>query len=772
MKKDSLRKIFKYSSTTRANGVVWTWKCPHPGCDRGDSHRYRMIQHAEIHEKELYGELKKVWRRLIDLEKGLSIEESDSKAVEKEQPQMSSAKKPKLATGQRLMDDFCIGNLKDMTMQGLAKLAIEDVMALSVCESPAMREFMDVMMQVSRIATLKGFSVTADQLCLSRKPFTSKVDETCAKLFDDMAESVRNDAIHYGCTLIQDGRSNIRNDPLIATGVQGKGSFVALGTVNAEEKKKDSDYIVGLVKEYLDDNGKGSGFGKFIVALVLDGAAANIKAMRVVNQEQNLIVIRCQAHAFALLIKKILLSCFSDTIRNADKIITFVRSHSRVNSILRKISDGRKVIRFVETRFNTHPVALLRLYQLRNAFSSMLANEDFCSYMDSDANARTVKLFADVKNALIDSTFWENIRVALEICIPITVALRHMDKSTIRSRHVHKLWSALGGHVAKVLQSDSWKSVSQATKRQVYQIYKKSWLDSHYPIMSAAYILDPLNYKEIRTMMLQASEGKCDEWLQYDRDTISCLRTLCKRVFAGDGLQDTTKKVEKLYADYKAKSGSFADISIDEDEDPESWWTSRVNPLGRLAIILINIVCTCSNVERLHKIYSMVHTPERNQLKEERVDRLVKGNLATRMQRVQKMGELQSASEILNSFSGNNSGSSDRSLFTFLNLTPEIQADLEAWASLYIQADVQISQTMNSTEGSPGFAAQTRVIQLEDSGEANSDTLDVTDDVTLEAEIDTDLGVDTESTTEDRTVCLLPADAKFLSSLSESFSIG
>jgi hypothetical protein len=79
--------------------------------------------------------------------------------------------------------------------------------------------------------------------------------------------------------------------------------------------------------------------------------------------------------------------------------------------------------------------------------------------------------------------------------------------------------------------------------------------------------------------------------------------------------------VRQAFFSYVAGTGAFGDPDVDTSESDTSW-TQLGGVLKFYAIRVTNMIVTISDVERTHKVYSLIHTSSRARTSNERVDRL------------------------------------------------------------------------------------------------------------------------------------------------------
>lgn len=616
----TLKEVFRYGT-----GKNPSWICP--CCGHSAFKIERLLKHAESHEAEEGLQ----WKKMLALHRRLPFSEEEEVA----KGAGEQAKRVK----QSDLRDWSIDSIKTEFLSQFTRFLVAEGLPLSMTESPSLRSLTDTILKLGRAGEGIKLRFGSQDLMPARRQLTPVVAKSCEEIFQNFIEPKLQSVQLTGCTLIQDGRSNINHDPLIASGVQTLLGFVPLGTIDAGAEKKGIAFNVKLVKRYVDDNDLGMGFGRHTYGVCLDGTAANITALQQIERDMHLIPIRCQSHALALLLKKTFLNVFARQIKDAEEIISFVRSHGRVNSTLKKRSGGLVLLRFVPTRFNTHAIALDRLCHpsVKAALTTLATDKEYQEYI-ADSN-KAIKTAAQRFDTIVKSEkdFWEPISFACAVTKPVTAALRLMDTSVVRAQHGYDIWAAIGSRIASVLVDDKWKAVPVETKQKIYRLYCEEWAADHYPVLGAGYLLHPKNMRDVRKMAVDKSlDLPSDDFDEMLRDTKRCIDDVVTRMFEGeDSAVAETKctSAKNLLDAYINGGGDFATRQFDPKGTADEFWSGSFTLLGRVARIILNIAIAVSDIERLHKVYSNVHTPSRNRLRNELADKLALANLALREER-------------------------------------------------------------------------------------------------------------------------------------------
>jgi hypothetical protein len=585
---------------------------------------------------------------------------------------------------------------------------------------------------------------------VSRRTITPLVDAGCDAIIEEGHKKVLEIAMRYGCTQLSDGRSNIVNDPLLVMGVQAAAVFFPLGAHNAGVSKKHAAYLANVSREYLTRFPELSAetFGS-----VSDGAQSCLNALDLTAESEFLVPVRCQSHAMSLLLKGIAKGPFQDTVEKAGSLINWIRGRPRIHALVKDVS-GKAVFRFVEVRFATHVIACNRLLVLRpNLFGLVLASDGYAAYK-SDQNARDRAEFEKYETLIQNQAFWNDVKNFCQIAVPATVALRLLDCSHIRTKDVNTIWTSLGKRLAEVLLTTP---VSWECKKEVFDCFKRVRLNAHRPIFDAAWVLDPVNLTKVRAWANHTdTDAERAEWIRMKKNTLDILGMMQRRklyVNAQKSEREKQKRARMSSENTDVQSRSSIEVEVDRDalevEYQSSFdsltaeftdyyagrrefggglvlrtvddWIASDGRLKYFAIRATHMACTISNIERLHKAYAFIHTPERNMLLDPRVDRLTLARIICRMNEKSAFDE--SVWRVKYEIG---------SIETFSLLPNNVE---ESFASFHHILDTALELTRRSIQ-SPTMSGQ---ITLEGGAEIIEETITTT---AISAEDDPDLSTD------------------------------
>ena len=294
----------------------------------------------------------------------------------------------------------------------------------------------------------------------------------------------------------------------------------------------------------------------------------------------------------------------------------------------------------------------------------LVGHESYTTYRDGLSNSEKLQ-FEKMEELIRDTSFWEEMRDFCAVTVPATVALRLMDMSITRAKHVNAIWTALGQHL--VTAFSNCKNIDNQRKLEVYRAFEKARNSAHRPVFDAAWVLDPANLERIRQLATSTiHDSDIQEWARLRNNTIDVLSLTARRKVlterraakahqtkvarldpeanACDDVDDAefrseserlVKEVREEFGNYYANRKPYTNWTLRTEND----WVDIDGKLKFFAVRILNMACTISDVERLHKCYAHVHTASRNRLKLDRADRLTNARFICRLKRTTKIAK-------------------------------------------------------------------------------------------------------------------------------------
>lgn len=559
--------------------------------------------------------------------------------------------------------------IEEKLRHGLVRMVVDGGRPISICEDPAVYQLFAIGAnirgdQYKKVLTKSQARAIAESnlesFRVSRAALVSDVDIYCDKTISQHREKVLLSAKSFGCTQVSDGRSNIVNDPLLVVGVVAGNMFYPMGAHNAGSNKKDARYLSKCASAFFSQD---LDLAAETYASISDGARACLNSLDILEEEEYVVPIRCQSHAMSLFLKSVAKGPFKSLIDRAEELVTWIRSRPRIHVLLRELST-RSVCRFVEVRFATHVIGCRRLLLLKPHLWSLVENATYIEYRDSLSVADRGKC-EKMEKIINDRGFWEEMKEFCVVTTPATVALRLMDMSLVRTKHVNAIWTALGNHL--VVSLNACKDMDSQKKRNVLSAFEKERKSAHRPVFDAAWVLDPSNLDKVRGMATSTIDPEdLKEWTRLKENTIRVLSLMAKRQVLTSLRKSTSPLAKKakmdigspasgkidnnelhsktealaanLYDEFVTYYGGrkqYSNLTLLDEDD----WLKTDGALKFFAVRVLHMACTISDVERLHKCYAHVHTSSRNRLKQDRVDRLTIARFIRRLENSSATGK-------------------------------------------------------------------------------------------------------------------------------------
>jgi hypothetical protein len=467
-----------------------------------------------------------------------------------------------------------------------------------------------------------------------RTAFGQRMDRRAKLKMYDYRKRLLDSAPLLPFTLGSDGRSNIRNDPLTASMIITLDGNLPVGTDNAGSLKKQASYIADLAKKYSNATDV---FGGRVFGFVQDGAAACIRALHHVEDEICLIPIRCQSHAIALDLKNILTKVFPDLLQKVQHVIGFVRGRQRVSAILKAKLSTLSVVRVVETRFNTHIMAMLRLLQLATPLQNLLKTPEYISFLNENPSDDAILFRAIVK----DAQFWEMMDFVCQALGSVVVGLKAMDSSAVRAVHAWDIWEKIESGIILAVCNPTFVDVPFAIKIALLERHQKEREKAMWPVIHAAYVLNTKNVVEIRRLKATENLEDKERWKLMTKDTKAIIATVVKRQVMvlkkasvwGPELQGAFDvRIADVLRDYGLYTAGLEPFNTPPNtmKDAMSYWINLESPLASVALKILYVAVTTSDVERLHKRYGQIHSSPRASMLHGRVDSYVVAQVGLR----------------------------------------------------------------------------------------------------------------------------------------------
>lgn len=168
-------------------------------------------------------------------------------------------------------------------------------------------------------------------------------------VYEEIKGNVRNTLNGAICALVEDGWSNVKKDPVIATCVQHNGKTYFLRAVDTGSAHKDAEFNAQVARDSI--LAAANDFGARVGSVVTDNAAVmNLAREKLKETDPTLLVYGCSAHMANLLASDI---SPSDLIANIKSVQIYFKNHHEPSGLLREIVGARRPVIPCVTRWGS-----------------------------------------------------------------------------------------------------------------------------------------------------------------------------------------------------------------------------------------------------------------------------------------------------------------------------------------------------------------------------------------------------------------------------------
>ncbi|XP_054824816.1 uncharacterized protein LOC129322534 [Prosopis cineraria] len=224
------------------------------------------------------------------------------------------------------------------------------------------------------------------------------------KEYQLLIESHRAKWKNTGCTLMADGRIDVRQQTLINFLVYSTHGMVFVKSVNASD-------LVGP---------------KNIVHVVIDNVANYVACGKLIKKKyQNIYWSPCTAHRLNLTLKDIAsLDNVSALATKALKITVFVYNHMIFLSWLRKRPSWKEIVHPGAIRFATTFITLYSIYMHKHDLQALVIDKHFVDHKLSKTQVGII-----VTAIILDNGFWDDCLEIVKVVSPLIKLLRIVDSN-------------------------------------------------------------------------------------------------------------------------------------------------------------------------------------------------------------------------------------------------------------------------------------------------------------------------------------------------------
>ncbi|XP_050290078.1 uncharacterized protein LOC126728268 [Quercus robur] len=197
---------------------------------------------------------------------------------------------------------------------------------------------------------------------------------------NDFLLDIKNDWKVYGCSLMSDGWTNQKQQPIMNFLVYCPRGAMFLKSIDTSGLTKDAETLFNIFDSVVQEIGV-----EYIVQLITDNASAYKKAGKKLQQKYGtLFWSPCAAHCIDLMLENIAnprwFPLIDEAIKKAKKITKFIYNHGVVLDLMRQdFTNGRELCRPAITRFATNFLSLQSMLRFKKELRQMFTCDKWLS---------------------------------------------------------------------------------------------------------------------------------------------------------------------------------------------------------------------------------------------------------------------------------------------------------------------------------------------------------------------------------------------------------
>jgi len=386
-----------------------------------------------------------------------------------------------------------------------------------------------------------------------------------------------------------------------------------------------------------------------------DGAAVVVKAGRILVAEEAIIWSRCQCHALALLIKRICgLEFIADIYQRALSIITHFNSVNKLKSWLKEL--GGILHMLIDTRFNFVATSFSDLLANRTKLISLVTSPEYDD-MGQGLGAEKRQRHKAVSALIVDPALWKGVDFVQMVAWEVTKSLRLMDAARPMAAWARMIWDVLARKVAGVLMLSKFAEIPLPVKVDILEKVVSTYA-SEVPIcLDAAYLLNSHALSDIKALRLRTDTQSQDEYTALLISLESCVETVVRRRELIEHRAQSSPETAAQFPSEQQKAAicekkdvimrqysSYIEglppfnrlraLAADKDDPDRLWYdfiaVEDARELASVALVVLNIACTTSTIERGHKLMGRLFSKTRNRMLRPRLVALMRSVQETR----------------------------------------------------------------------------------------------------------------------------------------------
>ena len=419
--------------------------------------------------------------------------------------------------------------------------------------------------------------------------------------------------VDFGVSIVSDGWTNIRNQHLInVLGVSSSGA-VFIACHDSSSISATAQNIADLLLKSIKDVGPSN-----VVQVITDNAANCKAAGKIIERTHpHIFWSGCLVHTLNLLMHDIVkhkdCGWIAEVYRKGKQVIKFITGHTRVNYFYGTYSK-LQLLKIAKTRFASYYLTFRRLVRVRQALTNLVCAETW-DEINTDTDGANV-----VKDTVLDSYFWSQVKYVLQFTKPIYYMIKFADSDRPVIGEVYEQMDSMLGQI---------KDIVEPRDTTLYNYIRvevqNRWEMLNIPLHALAYVLTP-KYYHPSWLSTPAPGGGSRRKPHQDREVHEKYMAALSRLIPDE---EDAALVRRQVSNYTLNTGPFGTMHAIKDRETFSaleWWNMHGGGtplLQSLALRVLSQVVNTSSAERCWSSYSFIHSVKRNRLSLDRAESLV-----------------------------------------------------------------------------------------------------------------------------------------------------
>uniref|UniRef100_A0A8R7UST4 DUF659 domain-containing protein n=1 Tax=Triticum urartu TaxID=4572 RepID=A0A8R7UST4_TRIUA len=266
----------------------------------------------------------------------------------------------------------------------------------------------------------------------------------------------------HGVSVVSDGWTNMKNHPLINVIASNSRGSMFLYAEDFSGEEKTGEAIAQFLLQAIEEIGP-SNVLQVIMIMHLIAELRVKKFRKCISIYFGLRVVHTLNLVFKDFAKKF--AWMVDTYQTGKAIVKFFRNHQHFRDLFRRNSK-LDLLKVSKTRFASHYIVLKRLMDVREALTTTIVTSKWKELVKA-CDVQTTAAANAIAQNIIDETFWDEIKIILDITKPLYMVIKFSDGEGPKSSDIYERMDNMLGEMQEVMtrednpHKDDWSKVNE-----------------------------------------------------------------------------------------------------------------------------------------------------------------------------------------------------------------------------------------------------------------------------------------------------------------------